>query len=331
MSNPTTPFSWQMPTATDLVTDLPADFEVFGQAVATSMADLLGGASGYVLSKASATDMDFTWIANDQGDITGVTAGTGITVTSPTGPVPTVAIDTTVTVDKTTAQTLTNKTLTSPALTTPTISTATTNGDLLYGTGSGALTRLGIGSTSQVLTVAAGVPSWATPASGGGMTSIASGSLSGGSLALTSIVGTYKNLVLVLRNYTTGTDFDLNCKINALTTAGDYSYTLIESATTNAAAPATVSYYNSTVFGLNNSLIDNTDGDNSLVLTVNDYADTTANKTMTAFEMYKRSTGQKTVLQSFGSVNTTAAVTAITLTPSAGTWSAGTYVLYGVN
>ena len=29
-----------MPTSTDLVTDLPADFEVFGQAVDTSMADL---------------------------------------------------------------------------------------------------------------------------------------------------------------------------------------------------------------------------------------------------------------------------------------------------
>jgi hypothetical protein len=166
MTNPTSNFGWQMPTNTDLVTDLPADFAVFGQAVDTSMADLLGGASGYILSKASATNMDFTWIANDQGDITGVTAGTGITVTSPTGPVPTVSIDTAVTVDKTTTQTLTNKTLTSPALTTPTISTATTNGDLLYGTGSGALTRLGIGSTSQVLTVAGGVPSWATASSG---------------------------------------------------------------------------------------------------------------------------------------------------------------------
>lgn len=166
MSNPTTPFSWQMPTATDLVTDLPADFEVFGQAVATSMGDLLGGSSGYILSKNSATDMDFVWIANDQGDITGITAGTGITVTSPTGPVPIVSINTAVTADLTTAQTLTNKTLTSPALTTPTVSTLTTNGDLVYGTGSGALARLGIGSTGQILTVAAGLPSWATPSSG---------------------------------------------------------------------------------------------------------------------------------------------------------------------
>lgn len=79
MSNPTTPFNWQMPTNTDLVTDLPADFEVFGQAVATSMADLLGGTTGQILSKASNTDMDFTWIANDQGDITGITASSPLT------------------------------------------------------------------------------------------------------------------------------------------------------------------------------------------------------------------------------------------------------------
>jgi len=31
-----------------------------------------------VLSKASNTDMDFTWVTDAAGDITGVTAGTGI-------------------------------------------------------------------------------------------------------------------------------------------------------------------------------------------------------------------------------------------------------------
>jgi hypothetical protein len=65
MANPTTNFGWQMPTATDLVTDLPADFEVFGQAVDTDFVDLLGGTTGQVLSKASGTDLDFTWIAQD--------------------------------------------------------------------------------------------------------------------------------------------------------------------------------------------------------------------------------------------------------------------------
>jgi hypothetical protein len=65
MTNPTSNFGWQMPTSTDLVTDLPADFEVFGQAVDTSLADLKGGTTGQVLSKASNTDMDFTWTAID--------------------------------------------------------------------------------------------------------------------------------------------------------------------------------------------------------------------------------------------------------------------------
>lgn len=80
MSNPTTPFSWQMPTATDLVTDLPADFAVFGQAVATSMQYLLGGTTGQVLSKTSGTDMAFTWIEQDDTTIS-FNAQTGTTYT----------------------------------------------------------------------------------------------------------------------------------------------------------------------------------------------------------------------------------------------------------
>jgi hypothetical protein len=86
MANPTTNFGWQMPTPTDLVTDLPADFEVFGQAVDTDFVDLLGGTTGQVLSKTSATDMAFTWIDQDdsnaiqnaivdaKGDLIGATA-----------------------------------------------------------------------------------------------------------------------------------------------------------------------------------------------------------------------------------------------------------------
>ena len=79
MTNPTSNFGWQMPTPTDLVTDLPADFEVFGQAVDTSMADLKGGTTGQILSKATNTDMDFTWITNDVGDITAVNVTAPIT------------------------------------------------------------------------------------------------------------------------------------------------------------------------------------------------------------------------------------------------------------
>ena len=80
MANPTTYFGWVMPTATDLVTDLPADFNVFGQGVDTSMQDLLGGTTGQVLSKASNTNMDFTWIEQDDTTLS-FNAQTGTTYT----------------------------------------------------------------------------------------------------------------------------------------------------------------------------------------------------------------------------------------------------------
>ena len=80
MSNPTTNFGWQMPTSTDLVTDLPADFEVFGQAVDTDFVDLLGGTTGQVLSKTSGTDLAFTWIEQDDTTLS-FNAQTGTTYT----------------------------------------------------------------------------------------------------------------------------------------------------------------------------------------------------------------------------------------------------------
>jgi hypothetical protein len=46
-------------------------------------------------------------------------------------------------------------------------STLTTTGDIYYASSANTPARLGIGSTSQVLTVSGGVPSWATPAATG--------------------------------------------------------------------------------------------------------------------------------------------------------------------
>ena len=87
MTNPTSNFGWQMPTSTDLVTDLPADFEVFGQAVDTSLADLKGGTTGQVLKKNSNTDMDFVWSADSAG-MTNPMTTTGDTIYSSSGSTP---------------------------------------------------------------------------------------------------------------------------------------------------------------------------------------------------------------------------------------------------
>jgi hypothetical protein len=112
----TTYFGWETPDDTDLVKDGAAAIRTLGQAIDTSMQDLEGGTTGQILSKNSNADMDFVWVTNDVGDITEVAAGTGISVASGTGPIPTVSINTAVTADLTTAQTLTNKTLTSPKI-----------------------------------------------------------------------------------------------------------------------------------------------------------------------------------------------------------------------
>jgi len=76
-----------MPTATDLVTDLPADFEVFGQAVDTSLSDLKGGTTNQVLAKNSNTDMDFKWVTDATG-MTNPMTTTGDTIYSSSGSTP---------------------------------------------------------------------------------------------------------------------------------------------------------------------------------------------------------------------------------------------------
>ena len=251
MSNPTTPFNWQMPTATDLVTDLPADFEVFGQAVATSMADLLGGTTGQILAKNSNTDMDFIWVANDQGDITGITATSPLTGGGTSGAV-TVGIQASSTTQSGAVQLSDSTSTTSSVLAaTPTAvksaydlaaaavpkSTVTTAGDVIYATGSAAVTRLGIGTAGQVLKVNAGAtaPEWGTSA-GSGMTLITRSSFSNvASVTYDSVFSsTYGSYLIVFENFYAATETDdilMQLRYGSTTeTSGSYRYVSIATA-----------------------------------------------------------------------------------------------------
>lgn len=64
----TTNFNWETPDDTDLVKDGAAAIRTALNGVDTSFVDLKGGTSGQVLSKASNTDLDFTWVAQDDSN-----------------------------------------------------------------------------------------------------------------------------------------------------------------------------------------------------------------------------------------------------------------------
>ena len=72
-------FNWSTPDNTGLVKNGALDIRTLGNSIDASLVDLKGGTTGQLLSKASGTDMDFTWTSPNPGDITEVTAGTGIT------------------------------------------------------------------------------------------------------------------------------------------------------------------------------------------------------------------------------------------------------------
>ena len=100
----------------------------------------------------------------------------------------------------------------------------TTTGDTIYSSSGSTPARLGIGSTGNVLTVAGGVPTWAAPASGGGMTVIGETAASGLSSLTFSGFGSYKQLMLTwagVKHSGTGSLFGL--RFNNNSTAGAYA------------------------------------------------------------------------------------------------------------
>jgi hypothetical protein len=81
----TTNFGWTTPADTDLVKDGAAAIRTLGNGIDTSLIDLKGGTTGQILSKASNTDLDYTWITNDVGDITAVNTNSPLSGGGTTG------------------------------------------------------------------------------------------------------------------------------------------------------------------------------------------------------------------------------------------------------
>lgn len=178
----TSNFGWTTPADTDLVKDGALAIRTLGNGIDTSFLDLKGGTTGQILSKASNTDLDYTWINNDQGDITSVGVTSPITGGGTSGAV-TIGIDDASTTQKGAVQ------LTDSTASTSTTTAATPNsvksaydlangavpkslvdakGDIIAATADNTVSRLAVGTNGQVLTAdsttATGLK-WATTSS----------------------------------------------------------------------------------------------------------------------------------------------------------------------
>jgi hypothetical protein len=68
MATTTPNFGWSVPTSSDLVKNGATAIETLGDSIDASLVDLKGGTTGQVLAKASGTDMDFSWVAQDDSN-----------------------------------------------------------------------------------------------------------------------------------------------------------------------------------------------------------------------------------------------------------------------
>ena len=196
-------------------------------------------------------------------------------------------------------------------------STLTTTGDIYYASSASTPARLGIGSSAQVLTVASGVPSWATP-DAGGMTLLSTTSLSGTSTTVSSINQTYKDLKIVVRGAISSQISTVQgLRLNG-DTGANYTYEAYPSV---GGIGANEIYYGLTT----------TSGDYDKVhhgeISIMRYAET--EKKLVTFFSHQNAGANRTQIGS-GTWDNTAAITSITICTGAGTYSAGTIYLYGV-
>jgi hypothetical protein len=201
-------------------------------------------------------------------------------------------------------------------------------GDLIGATAADTPARLAVGANGTVLTAdsaeATGLK-WATPTAGG-MTLLSTTTLSGSSTAVSSIPGGYINLYCEIINFLPATDdARIYVRPNNVSTANTYY-------NTDSAAASGNLVLNDTTFTLSLGN-DNVTASNLTQFTLFNYDSTATWKMIAAQSMNNAATNPTTTVSYrslIGFMASTSAITSLTFHLSAGNFTSGTVLLYGV-
>ena len=210
--------------------------------------------------------------------------------------------------------------------TTKALNPSTTLGDIEYRSSTANTnTRLGIGSSGQLLSVSGGVPAWTT-VSTGGMTLINAGgtTLTGASVTISSIPQTYNHLQLVIRNFKPATDNQfLNIRINGDSGANRYL---------NMVTGDTNQSFAYTFMRQITEISDNTVATGLTVTDFYDYTNTTTWKMAKTMSLTNNATTTTNLnfLMMNAFYNQLDAISSLTFLCESGNMTSGTVYLYGV-
>ena len=204
--------------------------------------------------------------------------------------------------------------------TTKNLNPSTTLGDIEYRSSTANTnTRLGIGTSGQVLSVSGGVPAWTT-ISTGSLTLLSTTTLSGSSTTISSISGSYTNLLIIGLGTYASADAGVKIWLNGNTTATNYQIDQISGIGTGISYQSVNSsdFFQSTT---NNAW--NRAG--SFQIFIPRYAETEY-KCIYLSERVRADRFFTGTME----FNSTAAISSIAFELSSGTWSGGTVYVYGV-
>jgi len=200
-------------------------------------------------------------------------------------------------------------------------------GDLIAATAADTVARLAVGANDTVLTADSSTATglkWAAPATGGGWTSLTTGSLSGTTTTVNFTATGYKQVKVFVKNVTASADYNMDVRLNG-DSGNNYNWvgvkmtaaTTFEGQANSAADNFYVSVYEATANGY-------------FSFTIDDPANTDAHKIFAGIYTAKN-TANTFNLAGFvnGRYMSNSAISSITFVMGA-TASTGTYEIYGV-